>query len=555
MLVVSVGALPYHQCAPRNSFPAEVAGVLVLLLSLFCTQPVSAQQAAASVSRSASDKEQERDALVLTLGTSRPVQINIPSVFRLNVRDAKLEQVLAPMNYPFAFEFVSESEALITLHSGSLLRANLVTGASKEISGLPEIAVGTGQMGLLDIELHPDFTTNRRIYLSYAKPYQNSPRYSVLEVSTGILVGNQLVDMTPLLNYDRYSWAPSNFGGALEFGGDGNLYVTFGDRGEESGATRRGDSLEGKVLRVTDTGAVPSDNPFIGVDGYDPRIYAVGLRNAQGLFFDAHSGLLLEAEHGPLGGDEVNIIEAGKDYGFPTVSYGGYYADGRPFGLGTHAEGTTQPIFYFLPSIAASKVTIYRGDMFPEWDGDVLVTALAGQHVAKLDLDGKLVRSSYPLLAEVGGRIRDIKVAPDGSIFILSQTHGLKRLYREAPPQYMRPRNALDASVPPPIRRSDLGNEPFLVREVGERAVTHPGKALYILACSGCHDSGLTPAQDLGDREAWAPILAQEPVVTREHVIFGHGDMPAMGFCNSCPIPDIYLAIGYMLEEATSVSH
>jgi len=495
-------------------------------------------------------KDEERDALVLTLGTSRPESVDLPSVSRVNVRDARLEPVLPRVRYPWAFEFINESEILLTQHAGKLLHVDLSSGVSKAIEALPDIAGGTGQMGLLDVALHPDFKSNRRIYLSYAKPYEGSDRYSVLEVVTAVLLGNQLTDTRTLLNYDRYSWAPSNFGGAMTFDDKEYLYVTVGDRGEETGATRRGDRLEGKVLRVTDLGDVPSDNPFVGVEGYDPRVYAVGLRNAQGLVFDSPTGMLVEVEHGPLGGDEVNVIEAGQDYGFPTVSYGGYYADARPFGQGTHAEGTEQPIFYFLPSIAASKVMIYRGSMFPEWNGHIFVTALAGQHVAKLDLDGSVVRSTYAILQEAGGRIRDIKEAPDGSIYILSQTHGLKRLFRPAPPPFSRPRVAPDSSISPPIQREDLSNDPFFVRNADSRSGPHPGKALYVLACGGCHDPGVSAAQDLGDFAAWEPIMRQTPAVTREHVIFGYGDMPPWGFCNSCPIQDVYNAIGYMFEEA-----
>ena len=495
-------------------------------------------------------KEKERDAIVLTLGTSRPEPVSLPSISRVNVRDAKLEPVLPRLKYPWAFEFINESEILLTQHAGKLLRIDLNTGVSQAIRGLPEIAGGTGQMGLLDVALHPEFESNQRIYLSYAKPYESSDRYSVLEVVTAVLSGRQLVDMQPLLNYDRYSWAPSNFGGAITFDGAGYLYITFGDRGEETGATRRGDSLEGKVLRLTDLGEVPPDNPYVGREGHDPRIFAVGLRNAQGLIFDPPTGKLVEVEHGPLGGDEVNLIEAGHDYGFPAASYGGYYSNARPFGRGTHAEGTEQPIFYFLPSIAASKVMMYRGSMFPEWYGHIFVTALAGQHVAKLDLDGTVVRSSYPVLQEVGGRIRDIKEAPDGSIYILSQTHGLKRLFRPGPPPFSRPRVAPDSSIQPAVQREDLSNDPFLVRSADSRSGPHPGKALYILACSGCHDPGVSAAQDLGDFAAWEPIMRQAPAVTREHVIFGYGDMPPWGFCNSCPINDVYNAIGYIFEEA-----
>lgn len=503
-----------------------------------------------SLNTGAFSQATDRDLVLQKLGQPREMVNSLPSAVRLNVIEAKLEQILPAIEYPWAFEFLNESEILLTQHGGTLSRISLKTGSVTHIQGLPTIATGTGQMGLFDVELHPNFKKNNLIYLSYAKPHSSSNQYSVIEVAAARLQGGNLVDLRPLLNYDRYSWSPSNFGGALEFDQNGYLYITVGDRAEDTGSTRLGSHLEGKLLRVMANGQAPPSNPFIDSDEYDPRIFSVGLRNAQGLHYDYEADLLVEAEHGPRGGDEINIMKPGRDYGYPTVTYGAYYADAKPFGKGTHLEGTDQPIFYFLPSIAASKIMIYRGEMFPEWHGDIFVTALGGQHVAKLDLDGNIVRSSHGMLEEVGGRIRDIKEAPDGSLYILSQTHGLKRLYRDHLPSIVKPREAPDGKIEPPMSRDMLSDAPFLVREPADQASDHPGKRPYVWACGGCHDPGAGSAPSLGNADEWRLIMAQNPRVTRDHVMFGYKSMPARGFCNTCRPDELFDAVGYMFEEA-----
>jgi cytochrome c5 len=188
--------------------------------------------------------------------------------------------------------------------------------------------------------------------------------------------------------------------------------------------------------------------------------------------------------------------------------------------------------------------------MFPEWQGDVFVTALGGQHVAKLDLDGDIVRASHGMLEEVGGRIRDIKEASDGSLYILSQTHGLRRLYRDYLPNTVKPRIAADGKIEPPMGKDMLSDAPFLVRDPADQASDHPGKLPYIWACGGCHDSGAGSAPTLGNADEWRAIMAQNPRVTRDHVMFGYRAMPARGFCNTCRPSELFDAVGYMFEEA-----
>jgi glucose/arabinose dehydrogenase len=440
------------------------------------------------------------------------------------------------MDYPWAFEFINNDEILLTQIASKLVRINLRTQESTAITGLPVIGGGYTQIGLLDIEIHPDFANNQRIYFSYSKPNPASSSYHLTEVATGILVDNEITELKTLVNSEDYGWAPSNFGGALEFDDRGYLYISMGDRGQDNLA-RRPERLEGKLLRLNDDGSTPADNPFVDKEGYDPRIYVMGIRNAQGLHFDSQSGLLFESEHGPLGGDEVNIIKPGADYGWPTISYGNNYATTKPIGEGTHKEGLQQPVFYFLPSIAASPLTVYRGDMFPEWEGDILVGALRGKHIAKLDFDQNLVRSSQSILGEIDGRIRDIKVAADGSIYILSQTSGLHRLYRNSEP----------APGPAAIVSSD--NSPVTPAPSKEPPV-HPGKEYYLLVCSGCHNSGTSGAPVLGDYEQWQPIMEQPMAVTRERVMNGYNAMPERGLCYTCDEFTLMQMVDYMFTEA-----
>jgi glucose/arabinose dehydrogenase/cytochrome c5 len=458
------------------------------------------------------------------LGIAPEYTGQLNSLSLVNVRDATLEQVLPPLNYPWAFEFINDHEILLTRIEGELLRIDLNTGLQTAMEGLPEIGKGFTQIGLLDIELDPNFISNQRIYFSFAKPHPESNKYHATEVATGVLVDNKMTQLKILLNSEEYGWAPSNFGGALEFDDNGLLYISIGDRGEDI-LSQRPDHIEGKILRINKDGSTPEDNPFINSNGYDPRIYVMGVRNAQGLEFDAATGLMFESEHGPLGGDEINIIERGVNYGWPTISYGNNYATTKPMGIGTHNKGMEQPIFYFLPSIATSAIAVYRGEMFSEWDGDILVGALRGEHIVKLDFDQGRVRSSEAILAEVGGRIRDIEIAADGSIYILSQTTGLYRLYRKA------------GATETDTASSDKPDE-------------HPGKESYELVCSGCHSAGVSGAPVFGNYAQWKPIMAQPLEVTKEHVFNGYNEMPERGLCYICPDEQMMDMIDYMFTAA-----
>ncbi|MDZ7782861.1 MAG: PQQ-dependent sugar dehydrogenase [Halioglobus sp.] len=476
------------------------------------------------------------------LGVAPEYQGDLDSLSLINIRDATLQRVLPPIDYPWAFEFISDDEILLTQISGKLSKIDLKTGEAVVLGGLPTIGSGFTQIGLMDIELHPDYAANHRIYFSFAKPHPESSHYHATEVATGVIEGGEITQLEMLLNNSDFGWAPSNFGGALEFDDAGLLYITVGDRGEDV-LSRRGDRLEGKLLRVHADGSIPKDNPYIDRDDHNPRLFAIGIRNAQGLHFDSPSGLLLSSDHGPLGGDEINIIRPGLDYGWPTISYGANYATTRPIGEGTHKEGLEQPIYYFLPSIAVSPLTVYRGEMFPEWDGDILVGALRGQHIARLDFDEGIVRSHQTILPEVGGRIRDIKVAGDGSIYILSQTSGLHRLYRKSVEPQEVAENHEELASKDPIDASSP-------KAVSSGPSPHPGKKYYDLVCSGCHDSGASGSPVLGDYAAWKPIMDQPRALTRQRVLNGYNAMPERGLCYTCSDAGLMEMVDYMFMRA-----
>ncbi|WP_162300067.1 PQQ-dependent sugar dehydrogenase [Kineobactrum sediminis] len=452
-------------------------------------------------------------------GQPEPYYGELPSLAAVNIRDAVLEVVTKGLDYPWAMEFISETELLITEFSGSLQRVNVEKGTRHRITGLPDITHGKGQLGLMDLALHPDFSENGLVYFSHAVSSPDHDDRYATGLTRGRLEGDTLREVKLLLVAEPYTKSGSNLGGALEFDAAGYLYVAIGDRSINFRAQET-DSLHGKILRLTADGEIPADNPFVDDPAVDDRIYALGVRNTQGLVFDAITNLMFQSEHGPMGGDEVNIIEAGKNYGWPVITYGANYTTEK-IGLGTAHEGMEQPLYYYLPSIAASPLTIYRGNMFPEWEGHLLVGALRGAHVSKLALVEGQIRSERAILQEAKGRIRDLKTGPDGSLYILVQNGGrLLRLHR-APEQ-----EDLDA----PKERQ--------------------GVTVYRQLCSSCHSSGqkdLVP--QINDPAAWENRLAQGSEALYKNTIDGIGDMPPKGLCDNCTDAEIRAAVDFMVKR------
>ena len=320
------------------------------------------------------------------------------------------------LEHPWGLAFLPDGRRLVTERPGRL-RLIAADGAldPRPITGLPPIAVH-GQGGLLDVALHPRFAENGLVYLSYAARGQGGVG---TEVARGRLVDHRLENVEVLFRQQPKSGTGRHFGSRLVFDRQGYLYITLGDRGEQDRAQKM-DDLAGKIVRLHDDGRIPADNPFANRPGVRPEIYSLGNRNVQGAALHPDTGELWAQEHGPQGGDEVNVIRAGRNYGWPVITYGVEYVIGTKIGEGTHKAGMEQPLHVWVPSIAPSGMAFYRGDRFPNWRGDLFVGALKDQMLVRLRFDGeKLVREERLLKGELG-RIRDVRAGPDGYLYLLT---------------------------------------------------------------------------------------------------------------------------------------
>lgn len=322
---------------------------------------------------------------------------------------------------PWGMDFLPGGGLLVTEKGGALKRIDVDPLAVTEIAGVPAVE-DVGQGGLMDVAVHPDFASNGRIYLSYT--VGDGGRYST-RVSRARLVEGALVDLEELFTAQPYFRERRHFGSRLLLDG-GYLYITVGDRGNRELAQ----SLEthnGKVLRLTEDGEVPADNPFVDRAGARPEIWTYGHRNPQGLAQHPYNRSLWVSEHGPQGGDELNLLQRGANYGWPLVTYGEEYGGGR-IGEGTHKAGTAQPLVYWVPSIATGGIAFYKGDLYPGWQPSLLVAALKLGRISRLELDGEGVGAETRLLANLKMRIRDVQVGPDGRLYALAAGSRLIRL-------------------------------------------------------------------------------------------------------------------------------
>lgn len=327
-----------------------------------------------------------------------------------------VEVLATGLDHPWGVEPLPDGTILITERSGALRM--LHNGeVSAPISGLPDIAT-QGQGGLLDIALATDFPTSRMIFISYSA---RSPSGLGTTIARARLSedGTALSDVEEIFRMNRFTGVGRHFGSRIATAPDGSLFFTIGDRGESERAQDLSDHA-GAVLRIDADGAIPSDNPY-AKGGGAAELWSKGHRNPQGLDIDPQTGTLYSVEHGARGGDEVNRPEPGRNYGWPKISYGRHYS-GAEIGVGTAADGFEQPVHYWDPSIAPGGMAVYRGEMFPEWDGDLLVAALKFQMLVRLDLDDETgeVLSEERLLKGAYGRIRDVRVAADGAVLMVT---------------------------------------------------------------------------------------------------------------------------------------
>jgi glucose/arabinose dehydrogenase len=335
----------------------------------------------------------------------------------------RVETLLEGLEHPWALAFLPDGSMLISERPGRLRWVVKGQRQPYAVTGLPEIAE-TGQGGLLDVATHPDFAANRLIYFTYAG---RGPGGIGTELARARLNDNgALEDLQVLFVAEPKSSGGRHFGSRIVFDDDGTLYFGVGERGDMDRAQDLSDHA-GSIIRLAADGSLPPDNPFASRPGARPEIYAYGIRNPQGLARHPDTGALWEHEHGPRGGDEVNIIRAGANYGWPVITYGIDYS-GFSLGEGTEKPGMEQPIHYWDPSIAPSGMAFYQGDAFPHWRGNLLVGALKDQMLVRLQLDGTRVVAEEHLLQDRVGRIRDVRVGPDGLVYLLTDDNNGKLL-------------------------------------------------------------------------------------------------------------------------------
>ena len=319
------------------------------------------------------------------------------------------------LDQPWSLAFLPDGRMLVTEKQGRLRIVQDRKLESKPIAGVPQVTVH-GQGGLMDVALHPRFAETGWVYLSYAARGTDGVG---TEVVRGKLAGDRLESVEVIFRQQPKGNTGRHFGSRLVFDRAGYLYITLGDRGEMERAQKPGDHA-GSVIRLHDDGRIPSDNPFVGKPAWKPEKYTLGNRNMQGAALHPQTGALWTHEHGPQGGDEVNVIRAGVNYGWPVITYGVEYGIGTKIGEGISKPGMAQPVHHWVPSIAPSGMAFYTGARFPRWKGDLFVGALRDQLLVRLRLDGEKVVTEERLLRGVLGRIRDVRDGPDGYLYLLS---------------------------------------------------------------------------------------------------------------------------------------
>lgn len=336
------------------------------------------------------------------------------------------------LEHPWGLAFLPDGRFLVTERSGRLLVLN-DAGERITVDGVPEV-VARGQGGLLDVVLAPDFETSGRLIMTYSEPAESAGLQR--GAGTAVLAANlvledgaaRLGDQSVIFRMNNFDNSTRHFGSRIAIGQDGNLFVTLGDRGTMDRA-QDAEDLAGGVVRIGPEGSVPADNPQ--PEGWAPEFWSIGHRNPQGATIRPSDGALFTVEHGARGGDEVNMPTAGDNFGWPIITYGVDYS-GLSIGEGTEKEGLEQPIHYWDPSISPSGLDFYEGKLLADWEGDLLLGGLSGQVLVRLDMEGDAVVGEERLFEGQLGRIRDVRVAGDGAIYLLTDAEN-GRLIRVAP--------------------------------------------------------------------------------------------------------------------------
>ncbi len=338
----------------------------------------------------------------------------------------RIVQIVDGLEHPWAIDFLPDGRFIVTERPG---RLNIIENGQKtQITNLPEI-VNISQGGLLDVAIHPDYEQNGWIYISYSS---GSSDETATTVSRGRIKGNRFVDVEQIFIQNRHSSPGRHYGSRLAFTEDNKLLISIGDRGVEPERAQDLNDHAGSILRVNDDGSIPLDNPFVDDPNALDEIYSYGNRNIQGLTVHPETGQIWASEHGPRGGDQLNLILPGANYGWPDVTTGQEYGTEQPFGQARSAPSVEDPVVDWHITIAPSGLAIVKGEHFPNWRGNFLAGGLASQQIRRIVMRNNTAVHQEELLREVLGRIRDVRVADDGYIYVIND-HSEAGLFRIEP--------------------------------------------------------------------------------------------------------------------------
>ena len=363
------------------------------------------------------------------LDTNKPTKVTsqeVPEPISAATNDAyTTEVVVEGIAIPWGIDFLPDQSMLITDKSGEIY--HFKDGKKQKLSNVPEVYV-RGQGGLLDIAVHPDYKNNGWIYFTYASP-EGEGEGGNTAIARGKIDGTKLTDVEVLYKAGPNTTKGQHFGSRIAFDKDGYLYFSAGERGARDENPQDITRDNGKVYRLNDDGSIPQDNPFVGKENAKKAIYSYGHRNPQGMILNPETGEIWVHEHGPQGGDEINIVKAGANYGWPIVTYGENY-DGTPITEERSKPEFEDPIFYWLPSIAPSGFAYVTSEKYPELKGNLLVGSLKFQYLEHLVLDGKKITKREKLVEKIG-RLREVVEGPDGNIYLGVEGKGILKLVKK----------------------------------------------------------------------------------------------------------------------------
>lgn len=336
----------------------------------------------------------------------------------------KVELIADNLNIPWGIDFLDKDRIIVSLKSGDIVLLNLKEMSVNYLYD-PLTIYNKGQGGLLDVAVSKDFETDKTIYFTYSKDIRG---YGATTLAKAKFINNNLTKHKDILVTKPQTQSNVHFGSRITFDNANHIFFSVGDRGERGNAQDKTNHA-GSILRLNLDGSIPDDNPFIGDNESLREIYSFGHRNPQGLFYDKFRNILWAVEHGPNGGDELNIIKRGRNYGWPVISYGTEYHNSEPIGIGTHKEGMEQPLVKYTPSIAPSSILVYSGKIFPKWRGLIFIGSLKLMHINILNIDDDLKDSEeVRILEDLEERVRDIVESPDGYIYFSTDSGNLYKI-------------------------------------------------------------------------------------------------------------------------------